>query len=179
MHLTHRCKLHTLSVLGGRIVGFTLGLWVAALGGTVWAYFNDRDKAVAGLRKGWQAFEGILPQFAGIIVLISLLLTFLSPATISNSIGSQTGFLGMLLTSLIGAITLIPAFIAFPLAASLRSLGAGTAQIAVFISSLMMVGVVTAPLEARYFGRKTMVLRNTLAYVASFIAGFVVGVVAR
>ncbi|MGQ9518525.1 MAG: permease [Candidatus Fervidibacter sp.] len=134
---------------------------------------------MAGLKKAWKSFEGILPQFAGIIVLISLLLTFLSPATISKLIGSQTGFLGMLITSLVGAITLIPRFIAFSLAASLKSLGAGTGQVAVFVSSLMMVGVVTAPLEARYFGKKVTLTRNVLAYVASFIVGFVVGVVAR
>lgn len=160
-------------------MGFTLGLWVAALAGTIWAFFDDKDKAVTGLKKAWKSFEGILPQFAGIIILISLLLTFLSPATISKLIGSQTGFLGMLITSLVGAITLIPGFIAFPLAASLKSLGAGVAQIAVFVSSLMMVGVVTAPLEARYFGKKVTLTRNVLAYVASFVAGFVVGVVAR
>lgn len=160
-------------------MGFTVALWVAAIASTLWAFLNDRNKAMAGLKKAWKLFEGILPQFAGIIILISLLLTFLSPSTISKLIGSQTGFLGMLITSIIGAITLIPGFIAFPLAASLKSLGAGVAQIAVFVSSLMMVGVVTAPLEAKYFGRKATVMRNVLAYVASFIVGFVVGVVAR
>ncbi|QUL99279.1 MAG: hypothetical protein IMF26_04270 [Candidatus Fermentithermobacillus carboniphilus] len=60
-----------------------------------------------------EVFRGeILPQFVGIIILISLLLTFLSPSTISKLIGSQSGSFGMLITSLIGAITLIPGFIA-------------------------------------------------------------------
>ena len=51
----------------------------------------------------------------------------------------------MLTAAVIGCITLIPGFIAFPLAASLRDAGAGYAQIAIFISTLMMVGIATLP----------------------------------
>jgi hypothetical protein len=46
----------------------------------------------------------------------------------------------MLIAGLVGSITLIPAFVAFPLAAALLHNGAGIMQIAVFVSTLMMVG---------------------------------------
>lgn len=58
----------------------------------------------------------------------------------------------MLIAGLVGSITLIPGFVAFPLAAALLDNVAGYMQIAVFISTLMMVGIVTIPLEIRSFG---------------------------
>ena len=161
-------------------MAFTLSLWILTASFLAWSYARDAAKTRKGLAKAWKAFDGILPDFAGVILLISLALTLLSPETISGLIGGQTGLRGMLLTSLVGAITLIPGFIAFPLARSLAGLGAGARQIAVFISTLMMVGVVTAPMEMKYFGRKATLLRNILAYVFSFATALVVGeVVAR
>ncbi|MBW8381779.1 MAG: permease, partial [Youngiibacter sp.] len=79
------------------------------------------------------------------------------------------------LASVIGAITLIPGFIAFPLAAALLKSGAGYMQIAAFISTLMMVGVITLPVETGFFGKKAAILRNSLAFIYSFIVAMVVG----
>ena len=73
----------------------------------------------------------------------------------------------------------LPGFLAFPLAKSLVLLGAGTEQIAVLVSTLMMVGIVTMPLEIHYFGKKTAITRNILAYLASFLIALVIGVVMR
>jgi uncharacterized membrane protein YraQ (UPF0718 family) len=55
--------------------------------------------------------------------------------------------------------------------------GAGMAQMAVFISTLMMVGVVTFPLESRYFRFRATLWRNILAYFYAFIIGYAVSVV--
>lgn len=83
----------------------------------------------------------------------------------------------MLMASIVGSVTLIPGFVAFPLASALLNNGAGFMQIAVFISTLMMVGIVTIPLEIKYFGRKATILRNSLAFVFSFIVAIAIGVV--
>ncbi|MCP4573656.1 MAG: hypothetical protein GY838_14960 [bacterium] len=83
----------------------------------------------------------------------------------------------MLIASVAGSVTLIPGFVAFPLAAALLGSGAGLMQIAVFVSTLMAVGVVTFPLEVRYFGARTTILRNLLAFGFSFlVAGVVMAV---
>jgi len=81
----------------------------------------------------------------------------------------------MLLASALGSITLVPGFVAFPLAKSLLDRGAGVAQVAVLLSTLMMVGVMTLPVEFRYLGRKEALLRNGLAYVWSLIAALIIG----
>ncbi|MBM4236097.1 MAG: permease [Firmicutes bacterium] len=158
---------------------FEVVLYGLALTLLLFSFLKDRKKTRMALMKAWKAFENIAPALLGVLTLIGLVLTVLSPKVITAVLGQNTGIWGMFLTSLIGAITLIPAFVAFPMAASLLAGGAGIMQIAVFVSTLTMVGTVTAPLEAKYFGWKVTILRNGLAYLFSFIAASIIGMVLR
>ncbi len=155
----------------------TIILYVVTVVLLLLSFWKDRKKTLTALKKGRKAFENIMPQFLVILIFIGLMLAVLTPEQISSVLGSQSGWLGMLLASLIGSITLIPGFIAFPLASALLKNGAGFMQIAVFVSTLMMVGIVTLPLEIKTFGRKAAVTRNLLAYVFSFGVAIVIGVV--
>jgi uncharacterized membrane protein YraQ (UPF0718 family) len=131
---------------------------------------KDRDKTRKALMKGLKAIEGILPQLLVVLVFIAVLIAVFDSDTISRFIGERSGFLGVLAAALVGSITLIPGFVAFPVAGELLRNGAGTLQIAAFVSTLMMVGVVTLPMEMQVFGRRAAVARNALAFLFSFAA---------
>jgi uncharacterized membrane protein YraQ (UPF0718 family) len=156
----------------------TLFLYSLAVAAVAASFLADRRRTRQALLKAKMSLLNILPEFAVVLGLVGIMLTFLSPELIQRYIGADSGVLGLLAASIIGSVTLIPGFVAFPLAASLLARGAGTAHIAVFISTLMMVGVVTYPLERRYFGRREALLRNGMAYLFSFVAAFVVVAVA-
>ncbi|OCZ49869.1 permease [Dehalobacter sp. TeCB1] len=156
---------------------FTIILYVLAIGLLLLSFLKDKKKTKMALVKAWKSFENILPQFLSILIIIGIMLAVLSPNTISKLIGQQSGWVGMIIAAIVGSITLIPGFVAFPLAAALLKSGAGFMQIAVFISTLMMVGIVTIPLEIKYFGKKAAILRNSLAFIFSFVVAIVIGVV--
>lgn len=156
---------------------FTYILYGLAVLGLAVSFLRDRNKTKMALKKAWKAFENILPQFLSILILIGLALAVLSPETITKLLGTNSGLWGMLAASVIGSITLIPGFVAFPLAAALLKNGAGYMQIAAFVSTLMMVGIVTMPLEMKTFGKRATIVRNASAFVFSLIAAFVIGVV--
>lgn len=158
---------------------FTIILYVLAFGFLVLSFQKDKKKTNMALKKAWKSFENILPQFLSILFIIGIILAVLSPEIISKLIGSQSGWLGMAIASIIGSITLIPGFVAFPLTANLLESGAGVMQLGVFISTLMMVGIVTVPVEMEYFGKKATILRNALAFIFSYIVAIVIGVVVR
>ncbi len=158
---------------------FTKILYIMAIGLLIWSFATDRKKTKMALKKAWKSFESILPQFLGILLLIGMVLTVLNAETISKLIGNESGFIGILTLGIIGSVTLIPGFIAFPLAASLLESGAGYTQMAVFISTLMMVGVVTLPIEIKYFGKKATFIRNGLAFLFSFVIAVVMGVILK
>jgi len=129
------------------------------------------------LKKAWKAFENILPEFLVVIMLVGVMLAVVNNDVISKVIGADSGWLGVLLAAIIGAITLIPGFIAFPTAALLLKGGAGLMQIAALISTLMMVGVVTMPVEMKYFGKKLTLYRNGLAFLFSFLVAYIINLV--
>jgi len=141
------------------------------------SFFKDKKRTKMALKKGWKSFENILPEFLVIILLVGVLLAFLNVDLITKIIGSSSGWLGVILAAVIGSITLIPGFIAFPTAALLLQGGAGYMQIGAFISTLMMVGVVTIPVELKYFGKKLTVLRNIFAFIFSLVVAYIIRMV--
>ncbi|MEL7563479.1 MAG: permease [Dehalobacterium sp.] len=143
------------------------------------SFAKDKKKTKMALKKAWKSFESILPQFLSILIIIGIMLALLSPEIISTLIGQQSGWIGVVVASLLGSITLIPGFVAFPLASALLNNGAGLMQMAIFISTLMMVGVVTLPVEIKYFGKKATFLRNSLAFAFSYFVSIVIGMVLR
>ena len=93
------------------------------------SFFKDKKKTKMSLKKAWKAFENILPEFLVVILLVGVLLAVLNPEVISKIIGSDSGWFGVALAAVVGSITLIPGFVAFPMAAMLLKGGAGYMQI--------------------------------------------------
>jgi uncharacterized membrane protein YraQ (UPF0718 family) len=143
------------------------------------SFVKDRHKTLLSLKKAWKLFAGVFPQFVAILLFAGVVLAVLSPETIKRVIGEETGFTGMLLTSFVGAITVVPVMIAFPIVAELMKNGAGIVQMAVFVSTLTTVGIITIPMEIKYLGKKIAILRNVFAFIFSFITAYLVGVLLR
>ena len=156
---------------------FTYILYALAIVGLAISFFKDRQKTKMALKKAWKAFENILPQLLTIFLIIAFALAIFPPETIRKLLGSESGFLGMLAAALIGSVTLMPGFVAFPLAAALLKSGAGYMQLAAFVSTLMMVGIITIPIEKKTFGLRATLTRNGAAFLYSFVVAVVMGVV--
>ena len=152
----------------------TLVLYIAAIALFSLSAIKDRKKTKMALLKGIKALEGILPQLLVVLVAVALILAIFNAETISRFLGTGSSWIGVIIAALVGAITLIPGFVAFPAAGELLRSGAGTLQIAAFVSSLMMVGVITLPMEIKYFGKRAAIARNVIAFVFSFVAALFV-----
>ncbi|OGR23381.1 MAG: permease [Desulfobacterales bacterium RIFOXYA12_FULL_46_15] len=139
------------------------------------SWYRDREKTKKALKKAWKAFENILPEFLVVILMVGILMAVIDPEMISKIIGADSGMYGVVLAAVVGAVTLITGFVAFPMAAMLLKGGAGYMQIGAFVSTLMMVGVVTLPVEIKYFGKKLAIYRNLLAFLFSFIVAYIIG----
>jgi len=137
----------------------------------------DRHKTREGFKKGWRMFRNMFLPFVNILILVSLVLYFVSPEVITRFLGAESGITGFAIAAVFGSITLIPGFISYPIAAGLIEQGASYAVVATFMTTLMMVGVVTLPLEIKYFGKRASIIRNSLNFVAAIIIGLAVGVI--
>ena len=143
----------------------------------MWYNDTDKEKTKTAVKKGLSSWENIMPQFFTIVIVIGIVLSLVDTDTISKVIGSNSGFLGVFLSSVVGSITIMPTFVAFSMSNSLLQSGAGYAQVAALVSTLTMVGVMTFTLESKYMVTKVTLLRNVLAFLFSFIVAAFVGVV--
>ncbi|OGS21063.1 MAG: hypothetical protein A2252_03990 [Elusimicrobia bacterium RIFOXYA2_FULL_39_19] len=139
------------------------------------SFLADRQKTYKGLIKGMRMFLNILPVLLNMLVFVSILLYLVPNELIIRWLGKGSGFYGITIAALLGSISMIPGFIAFPLAGILRKGGVSYEVLAVFITTLMMVGVLTLPLESKYFGIKAALLRNGLSLAGAVIIGILIG----
>lgn len=138
--------------------------------------FNCK-KTLLALKKAAIMLANLIFPFIKVLIIVSLVLMFFNKEMIIILLGEKAGGWGVALAALLGSVSLIPGFIAFPLAALLLKLGVAYMNVAVFLTSLLMVGIVTLPLEAKYFGWKVSLLRNTLSLVAAVLSGLMIGLV--
>jgi len=119
------------------------------------------------------------PSLLTILGIVGLILGTLTPETISKLIGAEAGYWATLLAALIGAVTFIPSLVAFPLAGSLLRSGATIMTISAFITTLVMVGLVTVPMEIKSLGKKFTFLRNSLSLIGALIIAVLMGVILK
>jgi len=110
------------------------------------------------------------------LILVSVVLFLLPDYVISNYLGVENRFTGVFLASFLGSITLMPGFIAFPLAGILLKKGVVYMVLSAFTTTLMMVGVLTYPIEKQYFGVKVTIMRNAISLLIALIIALVTGI---
>ena len=133
----------------------------------------DHRKTMKGIKKGLTMFLNLLPLLLLMLALISVVLFLIPNETLIRYMGKGSGIEGWTIAALLGSVALIPGFIAYPLCGILIKSGVAYTTIAVFITTLTMVGIVTLPLEAKFFGWKTSIIRNTLSFIAALLIGFI------
>jgi uncharacterized membrane protein YraQ (UPF0718 family) len=137
---------------------------------------------IANPKKTWLAAKSgikmllkILPQFMVIILVMTFVLYIFPPEKIVELLSRSSNWVNVFVASIIGSIVVIPGFIVFPLAGILKNIGVGFAVLASFTTTLMLVGVLTYPLEKQYYGTKLAVVRNIVSYLIAIAISIVIG----
>lgn len=156
---------------------FTIGLWVLTLIWFLYSMIKDKKKTLDSMKKSKGMMGSMLPQIIGILFLIGLILTFIPPEMIKTYLGGSNPILATVVAALVGSITLIPAFVAFPLVGSMVDMGASVMPAVAFLTTLTMVGFVTFNLERKEFGAKFALTRNLLSFGFAIAISLLMGVV--
>jgi uncharacterized membrane protein YraQ (UPF0718 family) len=156
---------------------FTIIFLVIAVILAVISFVKDKKKTVAAMKKSKRMMGNMLGQIIAIIFLIGLVLTFIPPETIKSVMGSSNTFVSTIIGAIAGSITLIPAFVGFPLVGSLVDAGASIIPAVAFLTTLTMVGVMTFPLEKKEFGTKFALTRNAMSFGFAILIALTMGVI--
>ena len=151
-------------------------LYLVAGEALIVSFIVNREKTLKAVKIAAKRFVNILPAFLTMIILVSIALFLVPDEVISNYLGSNNEFIGVLLASFLGSITLMPGFIAFPLCGILLKKGVLYMALAAFTTTLMMVGVLTYPIEKEYLGRKVTIIRNVISFFIALVVALMIGV---
>ncbi len=144
---------------------------------TIVSFVKDKRKTLKGIKKGYKAFVKLLPVLIPLFLFIGILLAVVTPEFISSLIGEGSGIIGIIIGLTVGSITFMPPFVAYPLGVELIGNGAGYAQVAGLLVTLMSVGLVYFAAESKLFHTKSALLRNLVSLVGAIIVVLIVMVV--
>lgn len=153
----------------------TMSFWGAGIVLGALSLKKNKVGTMAAIKKTRKMMGNMLGEIVGIIFLIGLVLAIIPQEKIEMVLGGDQTFLATLGAALVGSVTLIPAFVAFPLVGSIVDAGASLMPAVAFLTTLTMVGMVTFPLEQREFGLKFALLRNGMSFVAAIVIALVMG----
>lgn len=151
-------------------------IWVITFLILAGSYLKDKERTLKVLGNSYSSLKNLSSGVLGMVTLVGLVLAIFPKESLAI-IFTYKGILGFVMVSLLGAIVTIPGPIAFPLAGALLKMGASKAILASFITTLTMVGIVSAPLEISYFGKRFTIMRQVLSFIAAVLIGLIMGVI--
>ena len=153
-----------------------LYLYIATGLAVVFSFIANRQKTLKAFKIACKRFITIAPAFLTMLILVSIALFLVPDKVISRYLGTENALLAVLLASFFGSITLMPGFIAFPLCGILLKKGVLYMVLSAFTSTLMMVGVLTYPIEKTYLGMKVTVIRNMIGFFIALVVAVMTGI---
>jgi len=149
-------------------------LWGLAGIGIVVSFFRDRTRTHKALKTSWKSFKALLPVLMGMIAVVGFVLAALPPSLITK-VFQMHNWMGYGLVAMVGTVITLPGPVAFPLAGTLLKHGAEYGLLATFITTLTMVGTVTAPAEIAHFGKRFTLVRQLVSFALAILIGILMG----
>lgn len=118
--------------------------------------------------RAFKNFGTAFPLFLGIILLLGLLRTYVTPQLIS-SIFQGAMFSDTILGSIFGSLSAGNAVTSYIIGGELLKEGISLFAVTAFIVAWVTVGVVQFPAEAAILGKRFAIARNLLSFIFSII----------
>ena len=150
-------------------------IYIVTIFAVIASLVADRGKTVKSLKVAIKKMLKIAPAFLTMTILVSIVLYLVPDETISHYLGHENKVLSLLIAYALGSISLMPGFIAFPLCGILLEKGVLYMILSGFSTTLMMVGILTFPVERAYLGTKVAVLRNLIYLVIAVVVTIITG----
>ena len=141
------------------------------------SFIVNRERTLRALKISVKQFTNILPAFLIMLILMSVALFLIPDEVITNYLGVSNKYMALFVASVIGSAILMPGFIVYPLAGVLLTKGVPYMVLSGFTTTLMMVGVLTYPVERAYLGTKVTIIRNVISFFIALIVAFVTGII--
>jgi len=151
-------------------------LYILTLLALLISVFKSVDKTSKAVKIAVKKFINILPAFLSMLILVSIILFLIPDEIILKYLGNNNKFVGIMIALFFGSVTLMPGFIAYPLCGILLKKGVTYMVLSAFSTTLMMVGILTYPIEKTYFGLKVTIIRNIFSFFIAVVVAVITGI---
>ena len=137
--------------------------------------FADTRKTGRALRVALRRFLNVAPAFFCMLIAVAAVLYLVPDRAMVRVLARENKWIAVVSALGAGSVSIMPGFIAFPLCGILLERGALYMVLSAFSTTLMMVGVVTFPVETAFLGLRLTVWRNIVSFLVSIAVALATG----
>lgn len=146
-----------------------LGVFAVAL--LVMGYYKGGGQHIIGLKGAGRMILEVLPLLIFAFIIATMTQELISQESINKWVGAESGFRGILIGTLAGALTPGGPFVSLPVAVGLFKSGASVGTMVAFLTSWSLIAVSRIPLELGILGWKLTAIRLVCTFFFAPIAG--------
>jgi uncharacterized membrane protein YraQ (UPF0718 family) len=136
-------------------------------------YTKGAQQHVIGMKLGLKMTGEILPLLLFAFIVAGMVQVLLPSELISKWVGTESGFKGIMIGTLTGAIAPGGPYVSLPLAAALLKSGAGIGTMVAFLTGWSLWAVSRLPMEIGILGWKITLIRLASTFIFPPIAGLI------
>ncbi len=125
----------------------------------------------SSLLKTLKNFKQILPIIFGVVMLVSLVLTFV-PASFYAKVFTDSDWIDPLVGAFVGSVSTGNPVVSYILGGELLSQGVSLIAVTAFILSWVTVGIIQLPAESLMLGKRFALARNAFSFITSLIVAY-------
>ena len=137
------------------------------------SYNKGGGEHILGLKAGGSMLLQIAPLLIFAFIIAGMVQVLLPVEMISKWVGTESGFRGVLIGTVVGGFSPGGPFVSLPIAAGLLRVGASVGTMVAFLTSWSLWGVSRLPLELGIMGWRFTLIRIACTFFFPPIAGFI------
>ncbi|MFC2067114.1 permease [Chloroflexota bacterium] len=128
---------------------------------------------VQGLKASWTMLLQITPLLVFAFILAGMIPLLIPGEMIARWVGTESGFRGILIGSLIGGVAPGGPYVSLPIVAGMLRVGAGVGTMVAFLTAWSLLAFARAPMEIGILGWKFWLIRMVCTFFFPPIAGLI------
>ena len=134
-------------------------------------YFRGEGEHVSGITSGMKLFLEIIPLLIFAFIMAGMIQELVPKETVASWVGAESGFRGLIIGTLAGAVTPGGPYVSMPIAAGLLRSGAGIGTMVAYLTAWSVWAISRMPIEIGMMGWKYTLIRFSCSFFFPPIAG--------
>ncbi len=154
------------------MVASTLVMGVIAVTLMIIGHFRGQGEHIEGIKTGFGMLVSLLPLLVFAFMVAGMAQALIPREFIAHWIGEGSGFRGVLVGTVAGALTPGGPFVSFPIAAGLMGAGACVGPLVAYVTGWLLLAVTRIPLEVGILGWRFTLVRLACTFFVPTLAGY-------